>query len=48
MLMTQHNLHFYQRLMADLRSAIAGQRLAALASAFVERYRGGRLSAGSG
>ena len=40
MLMTQHNLYFYQRLMADLRGAIADQRLAAFASTFVARYRG--------
>ncbi len=38
MLMTQHNLWFYQRLMADLREAIAGQRLAAFAGAFLGRY----------
>src|SRR5207249_563881 len=29
MLMTQHNLWFYQRLMQDLREAVAGQRLKA-------------------
>ena len=38
MLMTQHNLWFYQRLMADLRHAIAGRRLAAFASDFTARY----------
>ncbi|MGQ0590793.1 MAG: tRNA guanosine(34) transglycosylase Tgt [Sphingosinicella sp.] len=40
MLMTEHNLWFYQRLMRELREAIAGQRLAAYAAAFVTRYRG--------
>ena len=39
MLMTQHNLWFYQRLMQGLRDAIAGQRLQAFASGFIERYR---------
>jgi queuine tRNA-ribosyltransferase len=41
MLMTEHNLWFYQRLMAELREAIQGGRLAQHASAFVQRYRGG-------
>jgi queuine tRNA-ribosyltransferase len=41
MLMTQHNLWFYQRLMSSLREAIAERRLAAFAAAFVLRYRGG-------
>ena len=40
MLMTQHNLWFYQRLMQALREAIAGQRLQAFASEFLQRYRG--------
>src|SRR4051812_4110599 len=39
MLMTQHNLWFYQRLMQGLRDAIAGQRLQAFASEFLQRYR---------
>ena len=39
MLMTQHNLWFYQRLMQRLRSAIAEQRLASFAADFLERYR---------
>ena len=39
MLMTQHNLWFYQRLMQRLREAIAGQRLQAFASEFLQRYR---------
>jgi queuine tRNA-ribosyltransferase len=41
MLMTQHNLWFYQRLMQALREAIAGQGLGAFAAEFVRRYRGG-------
>jgi queuine tRNA-ribosyltransferase len=38
-LMTQHNLWFYQRLMLGLRSAIIDQRLAVYASEVLERYR---------
>ncbi len=41
MLMTEHNLHFYQALMADLRGAITGGRLAAFAAAFREGYHAG-------
>jgi queuine tRNA-ribosyltransferase len=40
MLMTEHNIRFYQALMADLRTAISEGRLTAFASAFRERYRG--------
>ncbi|MEO7864641.1 MAG: tRNA guanosine(34) transglycosylase Tgt [Sphingomicrobium sp.] len=39
MLMTQHNLWFYQRLMAGMRSAIGEGRLAGFADEFVGRYR---------
>jgi queuine tRNA-ribosyltransferase len=39
MLMTQHNLWFYQRLMHGLRDAIAGQSLNAFAAEFLHRYR---------
>ncbi len=46
MLMTEHNLHFYQQLMAGLRFAIAEGRLAAFANDFRSRY-GGR-SEGTG
>ena len=42
MLMTEHNLWFYQRLMQDLRDAISGQRFATHASAFLDRYRAKR------
>jgi queuine tRNA-ribosyltransferase len=38
MLMTEHNLWFYQRLMEKLRVAIAAGRLAAFAEAFRARY----------
>ncbi len=38
MLMTEHNLFFYQALMAGLRSAIAEQRLAGFARDFNARY----------
>jgi queuine tRNA-ribosyltransferase len=39
MLMTQHNLWFYQRLMQMLRDAISSQRLQASAGEFLQRYR---------
>ena len=39
MLMTEHNLWFYQRLMHGLRDAIAAQRLDEFAREFLERYR---------
>jgi queuine tRNA-ribosyltransferase len=39
MLMTEHNLWFYQRLMQGLREAIAARRLEAFAREFLERYR---------
>jgi queuine tRNA-ribosyltransferase len=41
MLMTEHNIRFYQALMADLRAAISEGRLAAFAAQFRDRYRGG-------
>jgi queuine tRNA-ribosyltransferase len=41
MLMTEHNLSFYQALMADLRAAIGEGRLTAFARDFRARYRGG-------
>jgi queuine tRNA-ribosyltransferase len=41
-LMTEHNLWFYQRLMQELRAAIAGQRLTAFAEAFRVRYKAAR------
>jgi queuine tRNA-ribosyltransferase len=39
MLMTEHNLWFYQRLMQAMRDAIAGARLAGFAREFLGRYR---------
>jgi queuine tRNA-ribosyltransferase len=42
MLMTEHNLSFYQRLMQGLREAIGEGRLAAHASTFLDRYRQGK------
>jgi queuine tRNA-ribosyltransferase len=39
MLMTEHNLWFYQQLMADLRAAIGEGRLAVFADDFRTRYR---------
>ena len=39
MLMTEHNLWFYQRLMQGMRDAIAGARLAVFATEFLGRYR---------
>jgi queuine tRNA-ribosyltransferase len=46
MLMTEHNLFFYQALMAGLRAAIAEKRLKAHADAFRERYGRSRGKAG--
>jgi queuine tRNA-ribosyltransferase len=40
MLMTEHNLWFYQQVMAGLRSAIGAGELNAWAAAFRTRYRG--------
>ncbi len=40
MLMTEHNVCFYQALMADMREAIASARFSAFAATFVARYRG--------
>jgi queuine tRNA-ribosyltransferase len=42
MLMTQHNLWFYQRMMQGLRDAIGAHRLEAFAMAFLGRYRAQR------
>jgi len=39
MLMTEHNLWFYQRLMQGLRDAISGQGLNEFAASFLGRYR---------
>ena len=45
MLMTEHNLSFYQRLMQDLRDAIRESRLATHAAAFLDRYYQGKKAA---
>ena len=45
MLMTEHNLSFYQRLMQDMRDAIRESRFASHAAAFLDRYRQGRKAA---
>ncbi|MGE0179288.1 MAG: tRNA guanosine(34) transglycosylase Tgt [Sphingomonas sp.] len=42
MLMTEHNLWFYQRLMQGLREAIAERRLADFSASFRARYAGRR------
>jgi queuine tRNA-ribosyltransferase len=39
MLLTWHNLTFFQDLMRALREAIAGKRAAAFAKAFLTEYR---------
>lgn len=39
MLVTEHNVSFYQQLMAGLREAISGGRLAVFANEFRRRYR---------
>ncbi len=45
MLMTEHNLYFYQRLMQGLRDAIGIGRFADHAASFLDRYRRGRRAA---
>ena len=47
MLMTEHNLAFYQRLMQGLRDSIREGRLAAHAKAFRERYKSSPAKAGA-
>ena len=42
MLMTEHNIWFYQTLMADLRAHIAAGTLTAFANGFRARYAGGQ------
>jgi queuine tRNA-ribosyltransferase len=46
MLMTEHNLWYYQQLMSDLRAAISELRLAAFAAEFRARYASGKGSQG--
>ena len=41
MLLTWHNLTFYQDLMAGLRAAVASASLATFADGFLTRYRAG-------
>ena len=45
MLMTEHNLSFYQRLMQGMREAIREGRFAEHANAFLDRYRQGKKAA---
>lgn len=40
MLMTQHNIWFYQQMMAAMRAAIADSRMEGWSKAFLVRYRG--------
>jgi len=47
MLMTQHNIWFYQRLMQGLRDAIAAGGLASHARAFLQRYRARAVERGA-
>jgi queuine tRNA-ribosyltransferase len=44
MLMTGHNLWFYQQLMAGLRDSIAGRKLKDYADSFRARYRGTQIN----
>ena len=44
MLMTEHNINFYQQLMSGLRSAIGERRLGRFASEFRARYRGAAVA----
>ncbi|MXO74024.1 tRNA guanosine(34) transglycosylase Tgt [Altererythrobacter aerius] len=41
MLLTEHNLSFYQQLMSSMRTAIAEEAMTPFATAFFERYSGG-------
>jgi queuine tRNA-ribosyltransferase len=45
MLLTWHNIHYYQELMADLRGAIAAQSLAGFSAKFDEDMAGGDITA---
>ncbi|MDA0367185.1 MAG: tRNA guanosine(34) transglycosylase Tgt [Proteobacteria bacterium] len=45
-LLSWHNISFYQRLMADLRAAIAAGRLEAFAADFLAQYRSGSDTVG--
>jgi len=46
MLMTEHNLFFYQQLMSDLRAAISDKRLTQFATDFRAAYRGAASASG--
>ena len=46
-LATIHNLHFYQRLMRDIRSAVRERRFDAFRGAFLTRYQAGASQASS-
>jgi len=46
MLMTEHNIWFYQGLMSDLRESIEARRLADFATGFRALYRSGRSAEG--
>ena len=47
MLMTEHNLWFYQRLMQAMRDAIGDRRMRQFADAFLKRYIGSPAKAGA-
>ena len=47
MLMTEHNLWFYQRLMQAMRDAIGDRRMRQFADAFLKRYIGSPARAGA-
>ncbi|MGN0919985.1 MAG: tRNA guanosine(34) transglycosylase Tgt [Alphaproteobacteria bacterium] len=42
MLLTEHNIHFYQNLMAQIRAAIASDTMADFVAAFQEKYKDDR------
>jgi queuine tRNA-ribosyltransferase len=44
MLITRHNLHYYQELMAGLRDAVAAGTLADFVQAFAAQYESGDIS----
>ena len=42
MLMTEHNIHFYQHLMVQIREAVEADKMAEFVSAFQEKYKDDR------
>ena len=43
MLLTRHNLHYYQELMSDMRAVIEAGTFAGFRAAFAAEYEGGDI-----